>query len=397
MTEVIVERCARLLLSNRPDALMSIANYFEGLSGDSRGSRKSANELSWMLQDLLAYKRGAVVDHLLQQIATSPAPPDVKTIVGLKRLYLCKMMAGLSENEAVAKYCVKEKLKARTLAKALLEAQAHLLREVQLQVGKKGSAPDQLIGSKKRGEEEKLSYLNLAVENVKGFANFSYASKTFRLALQASEDFFPGLASLLDHEITKHSSAQLLVKTFKYFFDLLRGFITFEDSQNWALDKGAIRIYAELTRLLSISGVTERFVEDLQAAADIVSGPGPASRDMRKHFAALGDELRLLDRCIRDPEDPQGARKLREQWLEQDVLPGLLLLGSSTVRGESGLPPDRVQNALDMAANTFKRMKGSFASTPIVCSWERCDIGSVLEAGRPFSKCANCSFAFYCR
>ena len=34
---------------------------------------------------------------------------------------------------------------------------------------------------------------------------------------------------------------------------------------------------------------------------------------------------------------------------------------------------------------------------PIVCSWELCETGSVIDAGKLFSKCSKCSLAYYCR
>lgn len=65
--EEAVENCASMLLSSSLEELIASVDLFGELFEDS-----TEVWFSRLIQELLAYKRGAIVDHLLQQIITAP-------------------------------------------------------------------------------------------------------------------------------------------------------------------------------------------------------------------------------------------------------------------------------------------------------------------------------------
>ncbi|GAQ80421.1 hypothetical protein KFL_000530470 [Klebsormidium nitens] len=288
--EEVVDKCASMLLSSSPEAMTASADFFKGLSGDPSGRCSEGLCFSSVLQELLAYERGAIFDHLLRQMLADPGNCGEMRI---QKLYSCKILATFSESEAVAKYCAKDKQRARSLLKALLEAQAYLLHIIrgQLREGKPNQEFEEMVKRDKgKGRHE---FLELALENIKAFASFISASKHFRLALQQSDCFFRDLESLVARNITKRASAQLQQKAVKNLCRLLHSLCRFGDTKDWAINSGLVRIHAAVTRLMALDGT-------------------------------------------------------------------------------------------------------KVSEAPIVCSWEKCDEGSELDAGRQFSKCANCSLAYYC-
>lgn len=112
---------------------------------------------------------------------------------------------------------------------------------------------------------------------------------------------------------------------------------------------------------------------------DIYQNIGPAL--LKRSFAEHEQKLLETDRNIRDPHfDKRRARELRADFLsstKQEMRWG---------EGRRNLP------AKLLAARVTGR-----SETPVVCSWDLCDVLSLEEAGKRFSKCANCSLAFYCR
>lgn len=177
---------------------------------------------------------------------------------------------------------MKDKERARLIARALLDAQAYLVQIIpgQLRETKPVQDYDSLV--KRDKGKGKYEFLDLAVENIKGFANFFRASKHFRLALQESEGFFSDLESLVARNITKRASVQLQNKTAKHLCRLLHTLSLFEDSQHWTIDNGRLRIHAAAIRLLLLDGVTEGF---LQGWKDL---GGPSRAGIGPHWAAAG-------------------------------------------------------------------------------------------------------------
>ncbi|GAQ85132.1 hypothetical protein KFL_002200170 [Klebsormidium nitens] len=403
--EEIVEKCASLILAGSPGALLSAAELLEDTRNDSCGSESAKLGFSRVLQEILAYKRGAVSDHLLQQIVKFSADSNIDS--ELQRLYACKVLVALTESEAVAKYCAGEKQKARLLVKAFMEAQAYLLERMPDQLRGKKCIPEKYLGRQKDGDQKHV-FLNLALENVKGFASFSFASKTFRLALQKAgfKGFFPSLESLLSREIFKQASLQLVEKALKHYSGLMRSFCLFEKSQNWAFNHGMIRVQASLARLVSLDGATERLIDPwmLEAIEGIPGGAGVSRTVLFRMLLAASEQGLLdLDRRIRDKRNVRATKTVREQWLElgkMRVPRGTMPLIGLVLGELASVPPFAqalFKSALGIAKNRADLEGGRTSEAPIVCSWERCDeAGSEDDAGRKFSKCAKCSLAFYC-
>ncbi|GAQ80124.1 hypothetical protein KFL_000460350 [Klebsormidium nitens] len=81
---------------------------------------------------------------------------------------------------------------------------------------------------------------------------------------------------------------------------------------------------------------------------------------------------------MRSPEtDKETAKELRDKYLK-------LMKKAVFLHGKSLQKP------------SAKSWATGRIDTPLVCSWELCDVGPALNAGRPFSKCADCSLALYC-
>ncbi|GAQ90612.1 hypothetical protein KFL_006620070 [Klebsormidium nitens] len=109
--------------------------------------------------------------------------------------------------------------------------------------------------------------------------------------------------------------------------------------------------------------------------------------------------LKIKERCLVDlqkkimhPKDPQSASVWRKRYLNKCREDLILETRLPFVRAVSNLDLKRSPGSVkSLAAWASKRRE-----TPIVCSWELCEAGSVVDAGRLFSKCANCSLAYYC-
>ncbi|GAQ90613.1 hypothetical protein KFL_006620080 [Klebsormidium nitens] len=343
----------------------------------------------------MAYKRGAIVDHLLQQMLTAPGDSDKMRI---RQLYSCRLIVFFSENEAVAKYCVKERERARPVAEALLDAQAYLLHMIPGQLRETKPVQDSELLVKREKGKGRYEFLDLALENIKGFANFFRASKHFRQALQQSETFFPDLESLVSRNITKRASAHLQEKAAKHVSRLLHIFSQFEDCQHWTIDSGRLRIHAAAARLLRLDGVTEGFVKGwkkLGGPSSAGSVPLATSWQLRKHLESSEKKLLYFDRRIRNAGDPHTARKLRQEWLDMNE-GALATMGWPALERCGGLPSVAQGPEQDGLRFAKAVARAGSSAAPVVCSWEMCTEGSVLDAGRQFSKCANCSLAFYC-
>lgn len=104
---------------------------------------------------------------------------------------------------------------------------------------------------------------------------------------------------------------------------------------------------------------------------------------------------------IKDPQDPQTAGAIRTFYSDQ--FKKLFRILGPTVAVTTGMSPS-VQRALqgvDLESLKFLKALAGLHSgrsdVPVVCSWEHCEVGSMPEDGSRFSKCAECSLAYYCR
>ncbi|GAQ88460.1 hypothetical protein KFL_004300110 [Klebsormidium nitens] len=387
--EHIVEYHANKLQSERYEDLKVAVEYIEALRVEADYTSEARIRFSRLLQELLAYKRGAVIHKILQQMRR--APPNAATEIRKLRTYSTTVLVALSENQAVAQYCVREEHKTRVIARALLDSHTILMNVVPDQLRGKRYIPDHLVEDPS-GEGERYKYLNLAVENVRGFVNFSRASRTFRLVLQELDGLFPALESLVAREITELASTDILRKTVKYMHRLMDTFALFEDSQQWALDKGMIRIHAAIQRLLGMEGV----IEADNAAVEMFNYPDPTSVATRWYIASGEKMLLDLDEKIRESRgNRREVKRLRTEYLES--VKAHLTATGPVAGAANGL----FSGAPNQDPQTFAKSLTAWASgrtgAPIVCSWELCETGSVVDAGRPFSKCSSCMLAYYCR
>lgn len=391
--EQIVEFHANKLQSERYEDMNIAVEYIEALRVEADDSVAARIQFSRLIQELLAYKRGDVIHKFLQQMRRPPSSAAAET--RKLRSYSTTVLVALSESQAVAQYCVREEHKTRLIARALLDSITNLMNVIPDQLRGRRYIPDHLLEDPS-GEGENCIYLDLALENIRGFVNFSRASKTFRLALKELNGLFPALESLVAREITELASADVLKKAVKYLYRLMNTFSLFEDTQDWALDKGMMRIHAATQRLLGMEGV----IEADSATREFLRLPDPTSVEVRWYIASGERMLLDLDKKIRESRRKrQEVKKLRAEYLES-VKANLIATAMGPAAGSShghGI----FRGTLDQEPQSFAKALTAWASgrtgAPIVCSWELCEIRSVVDAGRPFSKCGNCSMAYYCR
>lgn len=379
--EQTVERAASSFQSESFQVFSAAVNYI----GWQRGS--DLIKFSRLLQELLAYKRGALLDNLIGCICTIASDHEGDERHNLQ-LQACRLIAVLSESVPVAKYFMKDKQKIRPIARALMNAQKYLLRHIPRQLSGRRCIPEHLMADPKGGKETYV-YFELAFQTVRAFDNLSRASKSFRLALQELEAFFPSLEKLVSRDITSPASLDVLHNALTNVHSLMRTLAFSEDIQQWSFDQGIVRIQAAITRILIAKGVF--------TGEGLVTGMGPPSAEMRRVLASQERELLNLDKQLRRYKNSEKARRMRTLFV--DSLRDKSASFESFLTSIHGHLPRTVRR-MEQETRRFQESEAAsleWSGAPIVCSWELCEAGSASEAGRPFSKCANCALAYYCR
>jgi hypothetical protein len=380
------------------------------------------------LQELLAYKRGGLVQRIFtlllrlsnqQGVTPTTAAEDRNLLFGA-----CRALALLTESRLVAQFCVKEEGAARKLGESLLCV-------LSLQDLFTACIP---FSPSRPGRDDDPSnvlmnfFLYRALSCLRILANVSRASRPFRRSLQQLDALFPSLEHLLSGEFVRYFHVREVSKLGTSVSGVLNTLLAFEDTQEWALDQGLIRIHWALGRMFSslfeggtILGTLDPAVLKLilsnlpedpgtECAEELLSkmmliGDGLAEQQEKQAAISNGERTFLeYDRDIRDPRNPQKTA------LRAAVVEGCNRTLLATMRQEQeslGISfPVHLVEALNAGPTNpnYKKMQRSLAAwisgsfhAPAVCSWEHCGAGSELEAGRPFSKCAGCHLALYCR
>lgn len=329
---------------------------------------------SRLLQELLAYKRGAVVQKLLNQVV-KPKPSAGPASAGRRYSLQFKLMMTLgvlSESQAVAEFCLRE------LGGDIgLLAQEYLISFKVLM----WSISNEEVREKQHTEV----WLDWILSSLRGIIHFARVSKFFRRSLQESgQDLFPNLEQLLSKDFEKLLPEHRATASLTEINQLVHIFCLFEDSQHWALEQGLIRIEVALIRLATRHA--EKYKRSSLGDSDKVIG--------------TEQELLELDKKMRNPEDPPSARAWRARYLEWykndilvDIQLNLSLTGLDILGPHQNIDPEKTSKSVkSLAAWASGRRK-----MPIVCSWELCEAGSVIDAGRLFGRCSKCSLAFYCK
>lgn len=350
---------------------------------------------SRLRQELLAYKRGALVQKLLNQVLAieSNTHKNCSTMHLSLQFHSILAVADLSESQAVAEFCLRDEKTVCMLPGALMEAFLHC----------KAGLSDQGL---RKGDCQGM-WLRWTMVLVRGLANFARVSRHFRKSLQQyGRSLFPALEFLLSEDFEKTISRERgyeRVAVYTHIAPLVHIFVLFGDTQQWAIDQGLIRIHLAIHRKMM------RLMNSMfqgEGAQPAFLG-GMKVEDLNIKISALETKERWLldlEKKIMHSKNPQRASAWRNDFLKdcredlvlesecKPVFSALLGLGtaaSATSKLDLEKSPKSVKS---LAAYASKRRE-----TPIVCSWEFCETGSVIDAGRLFSKCASCSLAYYCR
>ncbi|GAQ80125.1 hypothetical protein KFL_000460355 [Klebsormidium nitens] len=102
--------------------------------------------------------------------------------------------------------------------------------------------------------------------------------------------------------------------------------------------------------------------------------------EIRAYLEKSAQGILEIDRQIQDPKtEKKRSKKLRAGFLRN-------------IREKMCLSDD----AKDLSAKFLAARANGRIDAPVVCSWDLCDAGTALDAGKPYRKCANCSLAIYC-
>jgi hypothetical protein len=392
-----VELHAQKLLSNDASEFIDAAMCLRKVRTHTGPHPSARMRFARLLQELLAYKRGELVQNVLHKfLMLSYQGVTVDATRDLELSYAsCTVLAILTESRVVAQFCVKEQEAMHKLGRSLLYVMIGLHVQA-VDAGMQhptGHDPD---------SEALSGGVSFFLEScLKTFANFFRASNAFFLSLQQLNALFPVLERLLSDGFLSILRLEEVSALRPCFFRLMDAFVLFEDTQGWAFDKGLLRIHAALAR------TSPQSLDNAFKSVDPASGlTVDESEEQRKQVLASNSQKLLeMDRIIRDPNDPQKARGIKARLVEQHKLQSHARMREEQDNPAVKLPSDLIE-ALEASPahpdyrKSSKRLAewytGGFEA-PMVCSWEHCEAGTNVEASRTFSKCANCSLAFYCR
>lgn len=367
--EQLVEQYASKLMSKAPGSLYEAIRWFEELKAEGAQSTAERSKYPRLLQELLAYNGGALVKSILRKVV------DVSALITnnpFRELTIDDLDAVLklvyfTDSPVVARFCLREVEDARLLATAIMSAHGAFMMSSE--------------GDVRLVDSPISTNVIFALFALRGIVNLARISRAFCQLLRELDDLFPALEQLLDvFERTESLPFALLSRAADDTLRLVMTLALSEDCRDWAIDRGVIKIHASFMRLTVKGDLVEQRVKDWPEVRNFTKGMEPAQ--IRGVFADLTQELLEIDRQIHDPRtEEKTAKKLRAIFFNQ-VKQQITRLGYSS----------ETRSAKSMVARAT-----SCFETPIVCSWDLGDAGAALEGGKPFSKCASCSLALYCR
>lgn len=386
MMEQLVEDYASKLFSYDKSVVLEACGSINSLRIEAHSDEDPSSRVKYsrLLQELLAYKRGAVVQKHLDRVLRINTP-RTRPLPSHHSVELDSVLAlsVLTENQAVASFCLREESEtnARALARALSEA----FRRTMM-----------MLSAAKRRQSEYRFWITGTYASVRGLTNFARLSRHFRAGLQESgQHLFAALEHLVSEDFEKSLPEHLVAEPATMVSPLIRTFILFEDSQQWAIDQGLLKIQLAMTRQKMRH--VNRLKFERYAITSHLARMSPKER--LAILESTEQELLDFDRQMRHPENSASARNKYLEWctseleVEVAVRP---IYNASVGRGDSTFRNLDLEKP-SKSAKSLAAWASGRTETPIVCSWELCKEGSVIDAGRLFSKCARCSLAYYCR
>lgn len=123
MEQQVEDYATRLMSDQGTTVIQAWASISGALRRESFSSPSAKIKYARFLQEILAYKRGAVVQKLFDQALLNETSVFSGTS-DTRTLYMCScvVLSALSESQVIAKYCITDKEKAGELAQMLLAA-----------------------------------------------------------------------------------------------------------------------------------------------------------------------------------------------------------------------------------------------------------------------------------
>lgn len=249
-------------------------------------------EHSRLLQELLAYKRGSMVARVLERVLDMSVHRDCSATELWLDLFSCLSLVALTENQLTARFCLQQEASALKTARSLMNAYKTLVKV----------------------EETNESGPLLSSALIRGFLNLSRASKAFRTGLKELQDLFPAMEHLLSQSIGGYCPAKIISNVLPDIIQLMNVLILSEETREWALHQGIMRVHASINRLLmrDVSLNQGRLQESKSFDPKLSE-----SARSRKILAAHAEQLLEADRQMRRPEtDKDTAKDLRDKYLK---------------------------------------------------------------------------------
>ena len=373
MERTVAEIASKLL----SDDLMTVTNASALLRQQHERLKSQGPTSSRLIQELAIYQQGVVVKKLLKQVldsgslvqkltqlADNPgwffAPFDSET-KGLGQISFFTLIF-LASHRGAARFILKEEGTAEKLVGFLLENLPNGAAYRQQSIN--GMHP-------------------WTIPSLQGLANFSRASKNFRQAVKERDDLLPALQYLLEDAVVKQvTKKDVFSEVRKDLADLVLALTFAEDSQVWMVEKGYLKLLADVCR-------TEPQDEN-----------GAESDGSTICSLTL---LRLCDSsaaCFKKMREVDALSILRDysKTLEGIIpIPGLW--ENIFVPKMTGIKDgSRFSKLSEDSKGEIWSMTGACLSyVATVCSWEGCREKPELKMGTKFSKCGRCAVAHYCR
>lgn len=200
-----------------------------------------------------------------------------------------------------------------------------------------------------------------------------------------SDDLLPKLRGLLSYHSVRKLSGELLIRLRFKLANMFYYLSIWSDSKSRMIERGFLSLLADICRTHVVWDETDSVLFEHSELA---------VRSVAITLLCLGESRE----CVKKMKQA-GAISLFEPFssLLESKIPGSwrmisaqFAIGGKLVKGRPGVPDSRWKTPWQAA-------RSGFLGIPTVCSWEECEALPDMENKTPFSKCACCKVAHYCR
>jgi hypothetical protein len=226
LLEKTVEEYASKLMSGNMAEVNSVIESLEALRIRIPEGPHVRLQLSRTLQELAAFKRGAVLTKLVEQVLFAS-----NGISSLQlEMFSSRALVKLAQSRVVAEFCLQGEGHAKLIA-------TYLTVQVQTLEGKSANAAAELAEM-------------LCMNGLEGLVHFARASEVFRdhLKQQGELGLFPALERFLSEASVRSRSPFSIQKCREHIARLMVSLALNDDSQAWVLERGFFNILAAIYR-----------------------------------------------------------------------------------------------------------------------------------------------------